>query len=132
MVRITSKRAYADGTVAVEIASLSLPCQLTANVRPPRLRTIRHAGVLAPALFATIDAVRAQPDLARFRFRVSNRWIKGTKSRSRIEAFSGAGAEHTHKADYSYDADHPAVLVGGDEGRLRSSSCSTAWPEQWG
>jgi uncharacterized OsmC-like protein len=72
-------------------------------------------GVDTNALFATLNAVKEQPQLAQFQFRVKNRWIKGTNSRSRMEPFKGAGGEHAHKADYHYDADHPAVLVGGDE-----------------
>ena len=75
-------------------------------------------GVDTPALFATIDVVRAQPDLARFRFRATNRWVRGTNSRTRIESFTGAGAEHAHKREFEFDADHPAVLVGTDEGPL--------------
>jgi uncharacterized OsmC-like protein len=73
-------------------------------------------GVDTPTLFATLDAVKAQPDLAKFQFRVSNRWVKGTNSRSRMEAFTGAGGRHEHKRVNEYDADHPAVLVGSDEG----------------
>jgi uncharacterized OsmC-like protein len=73
-------------------------------------------GVDTPALFATLNVVKGQPELAKFQFRVSNRWVKGTHSRSRIESFQGAGGERAHKGDYQYDADHPAVLVGGDEG----------------
>jgi uncharacterized OsmC-like protein len=72
-------------------------------------------GVDTPTLFATLNAVKGQPDLAKFKFRVSNRWIKGTNSRSRMESFSGAGGEHEHKRVLEYDADHPTVLVGGDE-----------------
>ncbi len=72
-------------------------------------------GVDTPTLFATVDAVRAQPELAKFQFRASNRWVSGTNSHSRIEPFQGAGAEHAHKGDYSYAADHPAVLVGADD-----------------
>ncbi len=75
-------------------------------------------GVDTPTLFATINAVKAQPELARFQFRATNRWVKGTNSRTRIESFSGAGGEHTHKREFEYDADHPAVLVGADEGPL--------------
>lgn len=75
-------------------------------------------GVDTPALFATINVVKAQPDLAKFCFRATNRWVKGTNSRSRIESFSGAGGEHTHKREFVFDADHPAVLVGADEGPL--------------
>jgi uncharacterized OsmC-like protein len=40
--------------------------------------------------------------------------VKGTHSRSRIETFSGAGAEHRHTGDVEFNADHPAVLVGAD------------------
>ena len=73
-------------------------------------------GVDTPTLFATLDAVRNQPELAQFQFHVSNRWVKGTNSRSRMESFTGAGGRHEHKGVYEYDADHPAVLVGGDSG----------------
>jgi uncharacterized OsmC-like protein len=71
-------------------------------------------GVDTPVLFATINAVREQPELAKFKFRASNRWIEGTHNRSRIETFSGAGGDHTHTSDFQYDIDHPKVLVGGD------------------
>jgi uncharacterized OsmC-like protein len=73
-------------------------------------------GVDTPTLFATINAVKGQPELAQFQFRASNNWIEGTHSRSRTERFTGAGGEHEHKRVYSYDADHPAVLCGADEG----------------
>jgi uncharacterized OsmC-like protein len=73
-------------------------------------------GVDTPTLFATLDAVKGQPELAKFQFRVSNRWVRGTNSRSRMEPFSGAGGEHEHRRAYEYDADHPAVLVGADNG----------------
>jgi uncharacterized OsmC-like protein len=73
-------------------------------------------GVDTPTLFATINAVGAQPDLARFQFRATNQWQRGTHSRSRIESFSGAGGEHTHTAPFEFDADHPKVLVGADQG----------------
>ena len=71
-------------------------------------------GVDTPRLFATINVVKAQPDLARFQFRATNRWIKGTHSRSRIETFYGAGGEHRHTGEIEFNADHPAVLVGND------------------
>jgi uncharacterized OsmC-like protein len=73
-------------------------------------------GVDVPTLFATIDAVKGQPELADFKFRATNRWVKGTHSRSRMGSFSGAGGEHNHKKEYEYDSDHPEVLVGADEG----------------
>jgi hypothetical protein len=49
LVRITLKKAHTDGTIAVDMDPLSLLCRLAASVPPPRLHTIRYAGVLAPA-----------------------------------------------------------------------------------
>lgn len=69
-------------------------------------------GVDVPTLFATINAVAEQPELAKFQFRASNEWIKGTHSRSRIEGYSGAGGEHAQTGDFVYDGDHPPVLCG--------------------
>jgi len=71
-------------------------------------------GVDTPTLFATINAVKAQPELAKFQFRATNHWMTGTHNRTRIETFSGAGSEHRHTGDVQFDADHPAVLVGSD------------------
>jgi uncharacterized OsmC-like protein len=78
--------------------------------------TTNHNGVDIPALFATLDAVKNDPDLAKFRFRATNRWLKGTHNESTIHGFYGAKQEMTHKAAWTYDADHPAVLVGQDNG----------------
>ena len=73
-------------------------------------------GVDIASLFGTIDVVRNQRELADFTFRASNTWIAGTHSRTTMGTFSGAGGDHQHKATYSFDADHPEVLVGADEG----------------
>lgn len=75
----------------------------------------RH-GVDTPTLLATINAVAAQPELAKFQFRARNRWIEGTHSRTTIVDFSGAGGEHRHVAETTADGDHPGVLVGADQG----------------
>jgi len=75
-------------------------------------------GVDVPTLFATINAVKGQPELGRSRFRATNRWQLGTHSKTRIETFEAAGAEHKHVRDLVFDADHPEVLVGRDNGPL--------------
>ena len=49
LVRITLKKAYADGTVAVDMDPRSLLCRLASSVPPPRFHTVKYAGVLAPA-----------------------------------------------------------------------------------
>jgi uncharacterized OsmC-like protein len=73
-------------------------------------------GVDVATLFATLDAVKANPEIAKFQFRATNRWVSGTHNRSTIHGFYGAGQEMTHKKAHDYDADHPAILVGADNG----------------
>lgn len=75
-------------------------------------------GVDTPALFATINAVAGQRELADFRFRATNTWQSGTHSKTSITSFFGAGGEHEHVREFVVDADHPAVLVGADNGPL--------------
>jgi uncharacterized OsmC-like protein len=85
---------------------------MTKEARKPEPRN----GVDVPTLFATLDAVKGRPDLAKFQFRAVNRWQQGTHSRTRIESFSGAGGEQKHLQTFTFDADHPQVLVGRDQG----------------
>lgn len=75
-------------------------------------------GVNTPALFATIGAVDENRELAQFRFRATNEWQSGTHSRNTIKSYYGAGGEHEHEREFVIDADHPAVLVGEDNGML--------------
>ena len=74
----------------------------------------RRNGVDTAKLFATLDAVKAAPEAARFRFSVDNRWISGTHNQNRISTFFGVGAEQQRPATFTVEADHPEVLVGGD------------------
>ena len=71
-------------------------------------------GVDTATLFATLDAVRATTEIAKFQFRATNRWVSGTHNQSTLHGFYGAMQEMTHKQPFTYDADHPAVLVGAD------------------
>ena len=49
LVRITLKKPFSDGSVAVDLDPLSLLSRLAASVPAPRLHTVRYAGVLASA-----------------------------------------------------------------------------------
>jgi uncharacterized OsmC-like protein len=73
-------------------------------------------GVDTATLFATIDAVKAAPEAARFQFRAHNEWVSGTHSRGTMHDYFGVGEERTHERSFTFDADHPAVLVGRDNG----------------
>jgi hypothetical protein len=49
LVRLSLERAFADGTVAVDMDPLSLLCRLATSVPPPRFHVVKYAGVLASA-----------------------------------------------------------------------------------
>jgi len=73
-------------------------------------------GVDTATLFATLDAVKQAPQAASFQFRAHNQWHSGTHNRTTISDFFGVGEERTHQRSFTFDADHPAVLVGQDHG----------------
>jgi uncharacterized OsmC-like protein len=73
-------------------------------------------GVDTATLFATVDAVKGDTDIAKFQFRATNRWVSGTHNRSTIHGYHGAKQEMTHREPFTFDADHPPVLVGSDNG----------------
>ncbi len=73
-------------------------------------------GVDTATLFATLDAVKQAPAAAKFQFRAHNQWVSGTHNRSTITDFFGVGEERAHERTFVFDADHPAVLVGQDQG----------------
>lgn len=73
-------------------------------------------GVDTATLFATLDAVKGDTEIAKFQFRATNRWVSGTHNRSTIHGFYGAKQEMAHREPFTYDADHPPVLVGSDQG----------------
>ena len=69
------------------------------------------------ALFGTLDAIETQPELAKFEFRVANRWMGGAHNRSIVKNFYGAGQEDTSREQaFELDAGEPAVLLGSDTG----------------
>jgi uncharacterized OsmC-like protein len=73
-------------------------------------------GVDVPTLFATLDAVDQQRELARFQFRSGSRWVSGTHTQMSNRGYFGAGQEHERERTFVFDADHPPVLVGRDNG----------------
>jgi uncharacterized OsmC-like protein len=74
-------------------------------------------GVNVDQLFETINVIKDQPDIAKFRFRASNKWINGGHNRTSIKDFYGAGQEDTSRTEpFVLDADEPPVLLGTDQG----------------
>ena len=75
----------------------------------------RRNGVDTATLFATLDAVKGQHEIAKFQFRATNNWVNGVHSRSKFAGFYGAMQELEHQHVTEVESDHPAVLVGQDE-----------------
>jgi uncharacterized OsmC-like protein len=73
-------------------------------------------GVDVATLFATLDAVKGNHEIAEFQFRATNEWVSGTHSRSTYSGFYGAMQEMEHANVTEVVSDHPAVLVGQDNG----------------
>jgi uncharacterized OsmC-like protein len=93
----------------------SIDMTVTRPAQPKAPPVPRH-GVDTPALFTTLDAVKAQPEIAKFQFRATCHWLQGTHSRSILHGFHGAGQEMAHLKPYTAEADHPAILCGEDHG----------------
>jgi uncharacterized OsmC-like protein len=78
--------------------------------------TIRN-GVDTEQLFGTLNAVKAQPELASFRWRAHNEWIHGAHNRSTIKDFYAACQEDGSRVEaFAVDAGEPAILCGTDTG----------------
>jgi len=90
-------------------------------------------GVNVEALLGAREALTAAPEAAAFKWRATCSWINGTHSRSTVQKFYGLGAEQSHKTEFKYDADHPAIFASEDNGStpveyvlVALASCLTA------
>jgi uncharacterized OsmC-like protein len=73
-------------------------------------------GVNVDELLATVDAIRADREIARFNFRASSKWIGGGRSRTIVDDYSGACQEFRRAAPFVIETDEPPVLLGTDRG----------------
>src|SRR5215468_11464939 len=71
-------------------------------------------GVMVDDLMDTIEAVKATPAIAKFRFSVQNQWQGGSQNCSTAHAFYGATEDQTHPKPFVLQADEPAALLGKD------------------
>ena len=71
-------------------------------------------GVDVDRLVATIDAIKADANVANFQFRVANRWSGGGANRSKIEGFHGANQEIRHAQTFDIGNDETPVLLSND------------------
>jgi uncharacterized OsmC-like protein len=73
-------------------------------------------GVNVEALLSARKALAETPEAAKFTWRATCEWKKGTHSRTSIEKFYGLGAEQSHRMKHHFDADHPEIFASEDNG----------------
>jgi uncharacterized OsmC-like protein len=71
-------------------------------------------GVNVEQLFQTIEAIKATPSIAKFKFSLKNQWLSGGHNRSTIANFYGKGQDIGREKPFVVDADEPPVLLGKD------------------
>jgi len=72
-------------------------------------------GVDVTSLMQTMDAVKADPTVAKFRFRLHNQWLEGGHNRSIMNEFYGAGQMQQRAKPFEMHVDEPIVLLGRDQ-----------------
>ena len=73
-------------------------------------------GVNVQALLDAREALKGAPEAAKFTWRATCKWQKGTHSRSKVREFFGLGQEQQHKTETSFEADHPEIFASEDQG----------------
>jgi uncharacterized OsmC-like protein len=71
-------------------------------------------GVAVGDLFATIDAIKKTPSIAKFKFRIQNQWEGASQNSSTVDAYHGAGEEQSRQKPFVLQADEPPILLGQD------------------
>lgn len=71
-------------------------------------------GVMVNDLMNTIEAVKATPAIAKFKFTVENQWQGGSQNSTTAHRFFGATENQSHPTPFVLRADEPAILLGRD------------------
>ena len=90
-------------------------------------------GVNVEALLGARTALSEAPEAAKFKWRATCDWLRGTHSRTTVQGFFGLGAEQPRPKAFVYDADHPELFASEDKGAtpveyvlVALASCLTA------
>ena len=73
-------------------------------------------GVDVEHLLGARTALTDAPEAAEFTWRASTEWVRGTRTETTVDDYSGLGETHSHKTSFSYTADHPEVFASEDNG----------------
>jgi uncharacterized OsmC-like protein len=73
-------------------------------------------GVNTDQLFETIEAIKDNAAIAKFKFRARNEWEEGGLNRTTVDEFFGACETRRHQTPFVMAADEPPLLLGEDRG----------------
>jgi uncharacterized OsmC-like protein len=73
-------------------------------------------GVDVDVLQTTVSNIQQDPDLAKCKFHIRNKWLDANHNRTTVTSFYGAKQEMEHKQPFELDADEPPILAGSDQG----------------
>ena len=66
---------------------------------------------------ATLSAIQANPEIAKFKFRTTNNWLNAGHNRATVKGFFGGCQEDTTRKDsWHFDLGEPPILLGNNEG----------------
>ena len=80
-----------------------------------QVRTVDN-GVNVEALLGAREALTEAPEAARFTWRATCDWVRGTHAVTRVRGFFGLGEEQSHRTEFRFDSDHPEVFASEDNG----------------
>ena len=73
-------------------------------------------GVNVDQFFSTIEQIKKKPEIAKFKFWATNKWIDGTHNRATIKDFYGACEMDTSREPMVFDMDEPPIVFGKNRG----------------
>lgn len=73
-------------------------------------------GVNVEALLGAREALSQAPEAAKFTWRATCDWVRGTHSRTTVRGFFGLGEEQKHRTEFKFDQDHPEIFASEDNG----------------
>lgn len=73
-------------------------------------------GVNVEALLGAREALSQAPEAARFKWRATSEWVRGTQTRTTIDNFHGLGGEQRHRQAFEFNTDHPEIFASEDNG----------------
>lgn len=63
----------------------------------------------------TVAAINRDPELAKFKFRLHNKWVDCGHNHSTVGNFFGCNQENSHLGTFEMDLDEPQLLAGADQ-----------------